>query len=105
MTRVAVLGTGKMGGAIARRLKTGGFNVSVWDRKKSKAEALDVGRVAESPADAVGDAEVVVSIVTCHLPKSLSKSGRRASGVRPMDRNVPSTRSVGRPARGAQNPH
>ncbi len=44
MTRVAVLGTGKMGGAIARRLKTGGFNVSVWDRKKSKAEALDVAR-------------------------------------------------------------
>src|SRR5260370_36815674 len=81
MTRVAVLGTGKMGGAIARRLKTGGFNVSVWDRKKSKAEALDVGRVAEAPADAVGDAEVVVIIVNCHLPNSLSKSASRASGL------------------------
>ena len=64
MTRVAVLGTGKMGGAIARRLKTGGFEVSVWDRKKGKAEALGVGRVADSPADAVRDAEVVVSMVT-----------------------------------------
>jgi 3-hydroxyisobutyrate dehydrogenase-like beta-hydroxyacid dehydrogenase len=53
-----------MGGAIARRLRTGGFEVSVWDRKKSKAEALDVGRVAESPADAAHDAEVVVSMVT-----------------------------------------
>jgi 3-hydroxyisobutyrate dehydrogenase-like beta-hydroxyacid dehydrogenase len=64
MTRVAVLGTGKMGGAIARRLKTGGFQVAVWDRTKSKAEALGVGRVADSPADAIRDAEVVVSMVT-----------------------------------------
>jgi 3-hydroxyisobutyrate dehydrogenase-like beta-hydroxyacid dehydrogenase len=53
-----------MGGAIARRLKTGAFEVSVWDRNKSKAEALDVGRVAGSPADAVHDAEVVISMVT-----------------------------------------
>jgi 3-hydroxyisobutyrate dehydrogenase-like beta-hydroxyacid dehydrogenase len=29
-----------MGGAIARRLKKGGFEVSVWDRTQSKAEAL-----------------------------------------------------------------
>jgi 3-hydroxyisobutyrate dehydrogenase-like beta-hydroxyacid dehydrogenase len=53
-----------MGGAIARRLKTGGFDVSVWDRTRSKAEALDVGRVAESPADAVRDADVAISMVT-----------------------------------------
>jgi len=64
MTRVAVLGTGKMGGAIARRLKTGGFEVSVWDRKKGKAEALDVGRVADSPTDAARDAEVGISSLT-----------------------------------------
>src|SRR2546425_7723964 len=41
----------------------------------------------------------------CRLPKSFSKTGRRASGVRAMDRNVPRTRSVGRPARGVQKPH
>ena len=64
MTRVAVLGTGRMGGAIAHRLKAGGFQVSVWDRTKSKAEALDVGRVADSPADAIREADVVVSMVT-----------------------------------------
>jgi 3-hydroxyisobutyrate dehydrogenase len=64
MTKVAVLGAGKMGGAIARRLKTGGFEVSVWDRKTEKAEALDVGRVAGSPADAIRGAEVVISSVT-----------------------------------------
>lgn len=64
MTRVAVLGTGKMGGAIARRLKKGGFEVSVWDRTKSKAEALGIGTVADSPADAARNADVVVSMVT-----------------------------------------
>jgi 3-hydroxyisobutyrate dehydrogenase-like beta-hydroxyacid dehydrogenase len=64
MTRVAVLGTGKMGGSIARRLKAGGFQISVWDRTRSKAEALDVGRVAGSPADAVRDADVVLSSLT-----------------------------------------
>src|SRR6202165_5535882 len=64
MKRVAVLGTGKMGAAIAQRLKTGGFDVSVWDRTKSKAEALQVGRVADSPADAARHADVLVSVVT-----------------------------------------
>jgi 3-hydroxyisobutyrate dehydrogenase len=64
MTKVAVLGTGKMGGAIARRLKKGGFEVSVWDRTKSKAEALGVGPVADTPADAARGADIVVSMVT-----------------------------------------
>jgi 3-hydroxyisobutyrate dehydrogenase len=59
-----VLGSGKMGGAIARRLKKGGFEVSVWDRTKSKAEALGVGAVADSPADAARGADIVVSMVT-----------------------------------------
>src|SRR3982074_2178446 len=64
MTRVAVLGTGKMGGAIARRLTEGGFQVSAWDRTRSKAEALGVGRVGDSPADAVRDSAVGVSMLT-----------------------------------------
>jgi 3-hydroxyisobutyrate dehydrogenase-like beta-hydroxyacid dehydrogenase len=64
MTRIAVVGTGRMGGAIARRLKRGGFEVSVWDRTRSKAEALGVGRVANSPADAVWEAGVIISMVT-----------------------------------------
>ena len=64
MTTVAVLGTGKMGGAMAHRIKAGGFEVSVWDRTKSKAEALGVGRVADSPADAIREAEVVISMLT-----------------------------------------
>src|SRR5712664_2055910 len=39
----------------------------------------------------------------CRLP-NFFKTGRWVSGMRAMDRNVPRTRSVERPARGAQNP-
>lgn len=53
-----------MGGAIARRLQTGGFDVSVWDRTRSKAEGLHIGSVADSPADAARAAEILVSMVT-----------------------------------------
>jgi len=64
MQRVAVIGTGKMGGAIASRLASSGVEVSAWDRTRSKAEALAVGRVADSPADAVRESDIVISMVT-----------------------------------------
>src|SRR3989442_2920233 len=41
----------------------------------------------------------------CRLPKLDPETGRWASGVRTMRPNAPDTRSVGRPARSAQNPH
>jgi 3-hydroxyisobutyrate dehydrogenase len=53
-----------MGGAIARRLLAGDFQITVWDRTRSKAEALGVGHVAASPADATREADVVISMVT-----------------------------------------
>ena len=53
-----------MGAAIARRLKTGGFDISVWDRTRSKAEALHLGPVVDSPADAAREADVLISMVT-----------------------------------------
>ena len=53
-----------MGGAIARRLETTGFDISVWDRTKSKAEALHVGHVVDSPADAARNADVLITMVT-----------------------------------------
>jgi 3-hydroxyisobutyrate dehydrogenase-like beta-hydroxyacid dehydrogenase len=64
MTGVAVLGTGRMGGAIARRLAASGVDLTVWDRTTAKAEALKVGRVAPTPADAIRDADIVISSLT-----------------------------------------
>jgi len=64
MTTVAVLGTGRMGGAIARRLAASGSDVIVWDRTTAKARALTVGRVASTPAEAIRDAAIVISSLT-----------------------------------------
>jgi len=50
--RVAILGTGKMGGAMARRLKALGHELTLWNRTRSRAEALSVGKVAATPAEA-----------------------------------------------------
>jgi 3-hydroxyisobutyrate dehydrogenase-like beta-hydroxyacid dehydrogenase len=62
--RVAILGTGKMGAAIARRLHSEGFDLVLWNRTREKAEALTVGRVAATPAGAAAGAEVVISMLT-----------------------------------------
>jgi 3-hydroxyisobutyrate dehydrogenase len=64
MTRVAILGTGKMGGAMARRLASSGFDVTLWNRTPAKAEELHLGRVAATPAEAARDADVVISSLT-----------------------------------------
>ncbi|HYS30473.1 MAG TPA: NAD(P)-binding domain-containing protein, partial [Candidatus Limnocylindria bacterium] len=63
-TKVAVLGTGRMGGALARRLQASGFAVTVWDRTREKAERLKVGPVGATPADAIRGANVVLSSLT-----------------------------------------
>jgi 3-hydroxyisobutyrate dehydrogenase/2-hydroxy-3-oxopropionate reductase len=62
--KVAVLGTGKMGSAIAARLAAAGFEVVLWNRTRSRAEALGLGTVAETPAAAARDADIVVSSLT-----------------------------------------
>jgi 3-hydroxyisobutyrate dehydrogenase-like beta-hydroxyacid dehydrogenase len=53
-----------MGGAIARRLKTSGIELTLWDRTKEKAERLNIGRVASTPVEAIRDANIVISSLT-----------------------------------------
>ena len=62
--RVAVLGTGRMGSAIARRLADTGVELVVWNRTRSRAEAVGAGIVAGTPADAVASADVVITSLT-----------------------------------------
>jgi 3-hydroxyisobutyrate dehydrogenase-like beta-hydroxyacid dehydrogenase len=62
--RVAIIGTGKMGGAMARRLKSQGHELTLWNRTRERAEALGVGKVGSTPAEAAQDAEVVISMLT-----------------------------------------
>ena len=63
MTRVAVLGTGIMGSAMARNLLRGGLAVTVWDRSREATAALarEGARAAGSAAEAVRDASVVIT--------------------------------------------
>jgi 3-hydroxyisobutyrate dehydrogenase-like beta-hydroxyacid dehydrogenase len=62
--QVAILGTGKMGGAMARRLNAAGHELTLWNRTRERAEALGIGRVAATPAEAAEGAEVVISMLT-----------------------------------------
>ena len=65
MTRVAVLGTGIMGSAMARNLLRAGLAVTVWDRSPEATAGLerDGARAAGSPAEAVRDADVVITML------------------------------------------
>ena len=62
--RIAVLGTGKMGSTIADRLARAGFELTLWNRTRARAEALGIGHVATSPAEAAQDADIVISSLT-----------------------------------------
>lgn len=62
--RIAILGTGKMGSAVAARLSAAGFEVVLWNRTRSRAEALGLGSVVETPAAAAREADIVISSLT-----------------------------------------
>lgn len=63
--RVGWLGTGHMGAAMARRLVTANLDVMVWNRTRSKADALvQAGaKLADNPAD-VADRDLVFTMVS-----------------------------------------
>jgi 3-hydroxyisobutyrate dehydrogenase len=62
---VALLGTGLMGAGMARNVAAAGLPLRVWNRSREKAAPLaEAGAtVADSPADAVRDADVVVTML------------------------------------------
>ena len=62
--RVAILGTGKMGGAMARRLSSAGHELVLWNRTRERAEKVGVGKVVSTPAEAAESAEIVISMLT-----------------------------------------
>ena len=65
MTRVGFIGLGRMGHGMAGRYIDAGFDVTLWNRNKAKAEDLIArgARWASSPADAAIDADAVVTMV------------------------------------------
>jgi 3-hydroxyisobutyrate dehydrogenase len=66
MTRVAFLGLGTMGGAMAANITRAGFPLTVWNRTPGRAGPLVEQRATEasSPADAARAADVIVLCVS-----------------------------------------
>jgi 3-hydroxyisobutyrate dehydrogenase len=64
-TKVAVLGTGIMGAAMARNLLSAGMQVGAWNRSREKAEPLeqDGAEVADDPADAARGADFLLTML------------------------------------------
>ncbi len=64
--KIAFLGTGLMGAPMARRLLGAGFAVTVWNRDRSKADALasDGATVAATAAEAANGASVLFTMLT-----------------------------------------
>jgi 3-hydroxyisobutyrate dehydrogenase len=60
---VAVLGTGIMGGPMAKNIAAAGLDTRVWNRTREKAEAVEGATATDSPADAVEGADVVVTML------------------------------------------
>ncbi len=62
---IAFIGTGLMGGPMARCLLREGFPLKVWNRTHSKAESLEElgATVLDSPSEAVKDAKVLITML------------------------------------------
>ena len=78
--RVAVLGTGIMGAAMARSLLAAGVPATVWDRSPEATSPLAAaGAVAASAAEAVRDARVVITMLpTAEVVESVVFDGHVA---------------------------
>lgn len=65
MSSIGFLGLGTMGRGMASRLVAAGFDVSVWNRTRDRADAVAAqgARVAATPADAAAGADIVISMV------------------------------------------
>lgn len=65
MTTISLLGCGLMGTPMATRLLNHGYTLAAWNRTRSKADALAAkgARVADTPAKAVVDADIVITML------------------------------------------
>lgn len=83
--KVAVLGTGRMGSALAAALFNKGFATTVWNRTASKTEPLSrLGlRVAQSVLEAIHEADVIiVNLINYHSTKQLLRHPEIESALR-----------------------
>jgi len=89
--RIALLGTGIMGGHMARRLAQAGFSVAVWNRTLAKAEKLrEFGiRLTASPSAACADADVAIVMLSNGPVVEEVLFSEDASGRKPAETLAP----------------
>ncbi|MDQ5926191.1 MAG: hypothetical protein QG554_1133 [Pseudomonadota bacterium] len=65
MMKIALLGCGLMGTPMSRRLLAAGHSLTVWNRTRAKADALTTNGaiVATTPAAAVAEADLVITML------------------------------------------
>jgi 3-hydroxyisobutyrate dehydrogenase len=61
--KVALLGTGIMGSGMARNIAAAGHELTVWNRSREKAEAIEGATVADSPPEAWSGADALVTML------------------------------------------
>jgi 3-hydroxyisobutyrate dehydrogenase/2-hydroxy-3-oxopropionate reductase len=81
-----------MGSRIARRLAEANHELTVWNRTRSKAEALGLP-VAETPADAAAGSEVVITMVAD--PAALEAVTKGPGGLAQADTTLIEMSTVG----------
>ena len=64
--QIGLVGTGRMGSAIVQRLIGQGHTLTVWNRTRAKAAALEAAgaRVAATPAELAAKSEAIITIMT-----------------------------------------
>lgn len=82
---VGFCGIGIMGSGMAANLIEAGFDVTVWNRTRSKAEAVAGARVAESPAEVAEQCPIVMLCVsdTPDVRQVLDSDHGLVDGLRP----------------------
>ena len=82
MAHISVLGTGRMGSALAIAFARAGHDVTVWNRTAAKAKHLEAEgvRVASSVVDAINPAELVVDNVSGPAFNQCMAAGLKRAG-------------------------
>lgn len=65
MVNVGLIGTGLLGSAIAKRLLSKGYRLTVYNRTRSKAEALEQygAFVADTPMHVADESDIVITVL------------------------------------------
>src|SRR5262245_40750183 len=75
--RVGFLGLGLMGSGMAKNLATKGFQVTVWNRSREKATALEPlgAKVADTPATLMAEVDVACTCVATPAARAEREPG------------------------------